>query len=69
MPAPNAPTPIARNMKPSCDTVEYASTFLMSFCTRPIVAGHQRRDRADHGATISIVSGAWLKSAALRPIM
>jgi two-component system nitrogen regulation response regulator GlnG len=29
--ATKAPTPQARNMYPSCETVEYASTFLMSF--------------------------------------
>src|SRR5437870_4746194 len=37
-PAENAPTPIAVNMYPSCETVEYASTRLMSYCTRPIDA-------------------------------
>ena len=37
-PAANAPTPSARNIYPSCDTVEYASTRLMSFCTKPIDA-------------------------------
>ena len=38
MPTQNAPTPQARNIYPSCDTVEYASTFLMSCCTSAIVA-------------------------------
>ena len=38
MPAPNAPEPTPTNMYPSCDTVEYAKTFLMSFCASPIVA-------------------------------
>src|SRR5690606_36880297 len=38
MPAANAPTPTPMNMYPSCETVEYASTFLMSVCTSPIVA-------------------------------
>ena len=33
-----APTPAARNMNPSCDTVEYASTFLISFCAIAIEA-------------------------------
>src|SRR5687767_11263178 len=33
-----APTPAARNMNPSCDTVEYARTFLMSFWAMPIDA-------------------------------
>ena len=32
------PTPSATNMNPSCDTVEYASTRLMSLVTRPSVA-------------------------------
>src|SRR5213594_164234 len=38
MPAVNAPTPHARNIYPNWLTVEYASTRLMSFCTRPIDA-------------------------------
>ena len=38
MPTQNAPTPHARNMYPSCETVEYASTFLMSYWTKPIEA-------------------------------
>ena len=38
MPAENAPTPIAKNIYPSCDTVEYANTFFMSFCVTPTVA-------------------------------
>src|ERR1041384_6281853 len=38
VPAKKAPTPTPMNMKPSCDTVEYASTFLMSFCEVPIWA-------------------------------
>ena len=32
------PVPTARNKNPSCDTVEYASTFLMSFWLMAIVA-------------------------------
>ncbi len=48
MPAPNAPTPMARNIRPSCDTVEYASTRLMSFCTRPMVPAIRAVGRADH---------------------
>src|SRR6185295_1655863 len=28
------------NMKPSWETVEYASTFLMSYCTKPMVAAN-----------------------------
>ena len=38
MPIENAPTPQARNMYPSCETVEYASTRLMSVCAMPMVA-------------------------------
>ena len=38
MAAANAPTPAPRNMKPSCETVEYASTRLMSFWKSPIDA-------------------------------
>ena len=38
MATPYAPTPSATNMKPSCEIVEYASTFLMSVCTSAIVA-------------------------------
>src|SRR5690606_3684921 len=60
--------PIARNIRPSCDTVEYASTRLMSFCTRPIVPA-MSAVAAPITATIIRVSGAWLKSTALRPIM
>ena len=40
IPAPNAPAPAARNMYPSCETVEYASTFLMSFCAKPMLAAN-----------------------------
>ncbi|OQC34548.1 MAG: hypothetical protein BWX64_02758 [Acidobacteria bacterium ADurb.Bin051] len=35
-----APTPAPTNMYPSCETVEYARTFLMSSCARPIVAAN-----------------------------
>ena len=38
MPAAYAPRPTAANMYPSWLTVEYASTRLMSVCTRPTVA-------------------------------
>src|SRR5262249_4025830 len=37
-PAQYAPTPTPMNMKPSWLTVEYASTFLMSYWKKPIVA-------------------------------
>ena len=46
-PAANAPTPTPRNMKPSWLTVEYASTFLMSFCTRRDRRREERGERAD----------------------
>ncbi len=36
--AANAPAPAPKNMYPSWETVEYASTFLMSFCASPMVA-------------------------------
>ena len=68
MPAAYAPTPIARNMYPSCDTVEYARTRLMSFCTRPIVPA-KNAVATPMTATIFSVSGAWPNSTALRPIM
>src|SRR5437763_8788656 len=38
MPAQYAPTPTPMNMKPSWLTVEYASTFLMSYWKKPIEA-------------------------------
>src|SRR5438552_10173805 len=38
MPATYAPEPTPTNMYPSCETVEYARTFLMSHCLRPIDA-------------------------------
>ena len=37
-PADTPPTPIPAIMNPSCDTVLYARTFLMSFAQMPIVA-------------------------------
>src|SRR5216684_2213356 len=40
IPAENAPTPQAMNMYPSCETVEYASTFLISVCVTPMVAAN-----------------------------
>ena len=38
MPAAYAPVPTPTNMYPSCETVEYASTRLMSHCLSAIVA-------------------------------
>ncbi len=67
-PAEKAPTPIARNMYPSCDTVEYASTRLISFCTSPMVAA-MKAVATPTTATICITCGACSKSTALRPTM
>ncbi len=67
-PAANAPTPIARNMYPSCETVEYASTRLMSFCTRPMVAARNAVVTPTM-ATTSMTIGACVNSTALRPTM
>jgi hypothetical protein len=67
-PAENAPTPIAVNMYPSCDTVEYARTRLMSYWTRPIDAAISAVSTPTI-ATIVITSGACVKSTALRPSM
>src|ERR1019366_9495721 len=67
-PAPNAPTPNARNMYPSCETVEYASTRLMSFCTRPMVAA-KIAVRAPTIATVFIAFGASTNNAFDRATM
>src|SRR5205807_9928465 len=40
MPAAYAPVPTPRNMYPSCETVEYASTRLMLDCFRARVAAN-----------------------------
>ena len=56
-----APTPAARNMYPSCETVEYARTFLMSFCAKPIVAA-KIAVNAPTQATTSIAVGDRRKS-------
>jgi len=37
-PASYAPAPTPMNMYPSCETVEYARTFLMSVCAKPMIA-------------------------------
>ena len=47
-----APEPTARNMYPSCDTVLYASTFLMSFCATAIVAANNAVAAPTHAMTI-----------------
>ena len=48
---------MATNMKPSCDTVEYASTFLMSVCTIATVAA-KNAVATPMTATTSEASGA-----------
>ena len=50
------------------DTVDYARTRLMSFCTSPIVPAINAVT-APMTATMIMVSGAWLKRTAFRPIM
>ena len=52
-----APVPIATNMKPSCETVEYASTFLMSYCATPIVAAKNALVQTPIVATTCSVAG------------
>ena len=66
--AVNAPTPQARNMYPSCDTVEYARTRLMSVWQMPIVA-EKIAVTAPMTATTIIVSGARRKRALERATM
>ena len=67
-PAANAPTPSARNMYPSCETVEYASTRLMSFCTSPIEAA-KIAVSAPMMATVFIEVGASTNKAFERATM
>src|SRR6266516_4018374 len=55
-------------MYPSCDTVEYARTRLMSYWTRPIDAAISAVSTPTT-ATISMTMGAWVNSTALRPTM
>src|SRR5687768_1197619 len=64
-PATYAPTPTAMNMKPSWDTVEYASTFLMSHCLSPIVAANSAVT-APTTATVRLATGDIENSAELR---
>jgi hypothetical protein len=66
--ATKAPTPAPRNMKPSWLTVEYASTFLMSVCARPIVAAKSAVIQPTTATTI-IAPGACQKRAELRASM
>ena len=51
------PVPTPTNMKPSWLTVEYASTFLMSFCAKPMIAANSAV-AAPTSATIAIAAGA-----------
>jgi hypothetical protein len=55
-------------MYPSCETVEYASTRLMSYCTRPIVAAINAVSTPTM-ATIVMTCGACENSTAFRPSM
>src|ERR1700724_728279 len=55
-------------MYPSCDTVEYASTRLISFCTRPIVAAKSDVTQPTT-ATTSSARGAIENTALVRAIM
>src|SRR2546427_553131 len=68
VPAKNAPTPTPMNMNPSCETVEYASTFLMSFCEVAISAD-QSAVSTPTTATTAITPGAetyrWLRRATM----
>ena len=52
-------------MYPSCETVEYASTFLMSYCRRPMLAA-KNAVSAPTMATTSSATGASVKIAAVR---
>jgi hypothetical protein len=54
-PALKAPTPHARNMNPSWLTVEYASTFFSSFCTRRDGGREERRRAPTVAMTASTV--------------
>src|SRR3989442_11090758 len=57
MPALSAPVPTARNMYPSWEIVEYASTFLMSHCLSAIVAANSAVS-APTPATTALDTGA-----------
>src|SRR5260370_34419426 len=68
MPAEKAPTPHPRNIYPNCETVEYANTFLISFCAKPIVAARTAVANP-MTATHSIAIGAFMKIADARAVM
>src|SRR5437763_4987074 len=65
MPATYAPDPTPTNMYPSWDTVEYASTFLMSHCFNPIDAANTAVS-APTRTTVRPATGAIEKSTLLR---
>ena len=48
-----APEPMARNMKPSWLTVEYANTFLMSFCATAMVAAKSAVPTPTHAMSVN----------------
>src|SRR5262245_23497759 len=54
--APYAPTPSARNMKPSWLIVEYASTRLMSGWTSPTVAARSAVRAPTHATTVDALA-------------
>ena len=56
-PAVYAPTPTPKNMYPSCDTVEYASTRLMSVWTSAIEAANSAVS-TPIPATVALLTGA-----------
>src|ERR1700674_5969051 len=60
--AENAPTPRGRNIYLSCETVEYASRGLISFCTKPMEAA-KIAVTAPMMATVFIELGASTNSA------
>jgi hypothetical protein len=65
MPAVYAADPTPMNMYPSWETVEYASTFLMSYCRSAIVAA-KSAVIAPIPATTALESGAIAKSTLVR---
>ena len=67
MPAPNAPAPHAINMNPSWETVEYASTFLMSVCPNAISAANSAVN-APTMATTALATGDSSNSRCMRLI-
>ena len=68
IPAAYAPTPHARNMYPSCETVEYASTFLISVWATAMTAA-KMAVTAPIRATTSHANGASRKRTLHRATM